>query len=118
MVKASGIPGAGKGLFAAHELEEGEVLGWFSGLSRFRGTEKECDEWAVETRNMDTHSLVVAHGGQFHVVDARGSVFAFINTNEKRACNVHVTPAGRVVVERGVSSGSELFWFYGPLYNV
>ena len=114
-VGRSRIKGAGNGLFATRDMQDGHVLGQLHGLVVFQGDEDACEDWAIARR--ERFGILLPFDGAHAIVDVRGTVFALMNHSVTDA-NVHVRPNdGFVELCTDVLAGGELLWDYGDLYG-
>ena len=124
LVRPSLITGAGMGLFWDDDCDgwEGQRLGCFSGrVVHTSDSRDDAECWALEQAD---DRLVILRmggaggaggaGGSWAIVDARGSVFEFVNhANDRECANLHVTSTGIVELQADVSKFDELTWWYG-----
>ena len=113
-VDESRIDGAGKGLFATSDMEDGHRLGRMHGAVVFRGSSDECEDWA--NGRGELYCVLLSFEGAHAVVDVSGTPFALLNHSVSP--NVHVRMNGQVELCEDVTEGDELCWDYGSLYGV
>lgn len=95
-------------------LPDGQALGGFWGrVRRSFVSSDEAAQWGM--KYPDDKSIILCEGNVYHVVDARGCVFEFMNAVRRwEDANVHVHPDGRCEIVGGdVACGEELCWWYG-----
>lgn len=115
-VGQSRIEGAGLGLFATVDMEDGTRLGRMHGVILASGTLDEVEN--VGILRAETRSIALRVGGRSEDVWALVRVegaFAFMN-HKREHPNVHVSESGWVVTCADVCAGDELVWPYGELF--
>ena len=121
-IAKSFIPNAGKGLFAAKDIEDGTVLGRFTGSVEFESDSKsEAETWAVERGETRLILLRSGRGAEMKwaVVNVCGSVFEWANCSEsEHDANVHVSERGWVSAIDDIEDGEELVWWYGDSFVI
>ena len=117
-VALSRIGGAGHGLFATVDMEDGTRLGRMHGVILASGTLDEVEN--VGILRAETRSIALRVGGRsedaWALVQVEGA-FAFMN-HEREHPNVHVSETGWVETCADVRAGDELVWPYGELFAV
>lgn len=100
-VGRSTVPGAGKGLFAARDMAEGEILGKLWGA-------------LAESGDGSDRVVFVRVRGRDVRVNVTGCLFEWANSSlDEGSENMHVYPGGCVRVGGGgVRAGQELLWYY------
>lgn len=110
------ILGAGDGLFATTDMEDGTRLGRMYGVVVATGTLDEVENIGI--RRAESRSVVLRTGPRqedaWALVQVEG-VFGFMN-DESRCPNVHVSEYGWVETCEEVCAGAELVWPYGDLF--
>jgi hypothetical protein len=118
VVRHSRIAGAGMGLFWDDKCDghDGQQLGRFSGqVVHASDSHDDAEDWALE--QADDRLVMLRVGGQWAIVDVRGSVFEFANHADSECANLHVTSTGIVELQTDVTKFEELTWWYGDLHE-
>lgn len=135
LLRVARSPGRGLGVFAVHRLAKSLVLGWYEGerlTLRQLHERYYCDADSVSGSPGGSAGRYVinlgscSETGRLLFLDAedpaRSNWTRFLNHSEQpnvsveRATQPTGEPGMRVMVERPVASGEELFFDYGPGY--
>ena len=142
-VRASGVPGAGNGVFALRDFSEGETVAVYMGavvragekegyMERAYAKAKEYDESKGERGTQAAHEYVMQCGSVWIDGVTKGNVARYINDSRgsRWANNARLKQGGQygksnegderwgaaVVTTVRVAAGEEIFYDYGPEY--
>ena len=115
-VRQSLIPGAGFGLFAARPYGTGETLLYYAGVNLGAKGTAAAERKLRKLCEGESGRYVMQIGSDYVLCYGVNNPAGLANDAGSRYANVRELASGRMIANRGIETGEEIYWCYGSFY--